>query len=160
MMKRSFGVTSLAVMFVVAGLCVFLRSANSTATAPTVTAPAPSTAATDKKITIRSSAITAGGVKSSGGDFVAASTLGQPAVGAMSGGKFAMSGGFSPAPAFLSGDCDADGDVDRLDYQLFESCLLGPNQPDVSGCGCFDLEVSDTVDLADFAKLANAFTSG
>jgi hypothetical protein len=76
----------------------------------------------------------------------------------MGGGKFTATGGFSPAPAFLAGDCDADSDVDLLDYRLFESCLHGPNQPDGSDCGCFDLDASDAVDLADFAEMANALT--
>ena len=111
-------------------------------------------------ITIRSSAITAGGAKSSGGAFSAASTSGQPATGAISGGKFTVTGGFSPAPAFLQGDCNTDDEVDLLDYQLFESCLQGPNQPDGSDCGCFDLDASDAVDLADFAEMTNRFTAG
>lgn len=114
--------------------------------------------ATPPQFSIRSSSITAGGAKSSGGGFSAASTSGQPAAGEMSGGKFALTGGFSPAPAFLPGDCVVDDIVDLLDYKLFESCLLGPNQPDGSGCGCFDLDASDAIDLLDFAELANAFT--
>ena len=52
-------------------------------------------------ITIRSASITAGGVKSSGGAFSASSTSGQPVVGAMSGGGFTMTGGFSPAPTIV-----------------------------------------------------------
>lgn len=58
-----------------------------------------------------------------------------------------------------SGDCDLDGDVDLADYTHLEGCLTGPGVGLDSGCECFDVDSSGTVDLADFALFQAAFTA-
>jgi hypothetical protein len=88
------------VVGVAATLGLLMFSAVATAEAPIAAGPArPRPPRTDVggEITIQTSAITAGGVVSTGGDFSAISTSGQPAVGALSGGDFTMTGGYPPA---------------------------------------------------------------
>jgi T5SS/PEP-CTERM-associated repeat protein len=58
----------------------------------------------------------------------------------------------------MAGDCDMDGDTDLTDYGQFKDCLTGPGSSVPAGCGCFDVNNSGTVDLADFALLQAAFT--
>ena len=101
--------------------------------------------------------IDGGGVmRSTGGSFELSGTIGQPDAGRMIGGAFELTGGFwFEIPP---GDCQDDGDVDLFDYGLFQSCLTGPNQPVSDACRCFDVDLSGTVDLADFAEMIIAFT--
>ncbi len=58
----------------------------------------------------------------------------------------------------LAGDCDADSDVDALDYAGFAACLGGPVSPIDPSCACSDLDVDADVDLADYAPFQVAFT--
>ena len=102
-----------------------------------------------------------GGGSSTGGGFELAGTIGQPDAGpVMTGGKFALLGGFWPgvAAASMPGDCDSDGDVDLDDFAEFEPCLTGPGgglpEPD---CSCFDFDYSGDIDLTDFAAFQQAF---
>lgn len=99
-----------------------------------------------------------GGImRSSGGNFELSGTIGQPDAGVLEGEDFTLSGGFwfelSP------GDCEDDGDVDLWDYELFNACLTGPNgEAPVGDCRCFDLDASDTVDVADFCIIQRTYT--
>ena len=57
------------------------------------------------------------------------------------------------------GDSDADGDIDLIDYQDFDSCLDGPGAPDDRiDCCWFDFDRDGDVDLADFAGFARVFS--
>ncbi len=59
----------------------------------------------------------------------------------------------------LPGDCDGDGDVDLTNYAAFPACATGPAAgPPAPPCGCFDVNLDDTVDLLDFADIQTAFT--
>lgn len=103
--------------------------------------------------------IDCGGTSSStGGAFELAGTIGQPDAGpVMTGGSFALSGGFWPgvlvAGPAIPGDCDGDGDVDLDDLADLELCLLGPGGSSGTGCVCLDVDADHDVDLADFAEL-------
>ena len=96
--------------------------------------------------------IDSGGVlRSVGGDFELSGTIGQLDAGQMTGGNFALSGGFwfEIAP----GDCTEDGATNLVDYLQFTECFSGPL---VGGIGpiclaCFDMDADDDVDLVDFA---------
>jgi len=48
------------------------------------------------------------------------------------------------------GDMDGDGDVDQVDFGLFQHCYSGPNVSVPPGCGDADLDPDDDVDVADF----------
>ncbi len=101
--------------------------------------------------------IDGGGVMRSGGDdFELSGTIGQPDAAVMFGGDFELTGGFWFA--IPPGDCEDDGDVDLFDYKRFESCLSGPGAGVATGCECFDVNRSGTVDLADFAVAQSTFT--
>ena len=77
--------------------------------------------------------------------------------GALSGGDYALTGGFwfGIAP----GDCDFDGDVDLSDSVPLGACLSGPDVPVPPDCGCVDLNRDGHVDLADFAAFQQLFSS-
>lgn len=101
--------------------------------------------------------IDGGGVMfSSGGEFELSGTIGQPDAGMMSGEGFDLTGGFwfEEPP----GDCNSTGGVNLLDYDDFESCMLGPDAGVAEGCECFDVDASGTVDLLDFAVAQTSFT--
>lgn len=49
-------------------------------------------------------------------------------------------------------DCDHSGAITLGDYAGFGNCLTGPTSPTDPGCGCLDLNVGGTVDLADYAE--------
>jgi hypothetical protein len=93
---------------------------------------------------------------SAGGGYQLRGTIGQPDAGGMTGGAFNMTGGFWFP--LVPGDCNSDGAVDLLDYADLASCLAGPaaglSNP---GCGCFDLDRDDDVDLLDFANFQVLF---
>ncbi len=59
----------------------------------------------------------------------------------------------------MSGDCDMDFDADLVDHAELEVCLAGPDYSVLGGCGCFDLNNSGTVDLADVAEFQTTFSS-
>jgi hypothetical protein len=55
-----------------------------------------------------------------------------------------------------AGDADRDCDADLADFARFQRCF---GESPVSGeCSVFDLDQSQTIDLADFQELSNAFT--
>jgi hypothetical protein len=57
-----------------------------------------------------------------------------------------------------NGDCDDDGDVDLLDFQQFQLCFSGMDQPANPGCECADFDGDSDVDLIDFGQFQLAFT--
>lgn len=98
-----------------------------------------------------------GYMSSSGGEFELAGTIGQPDAGVLKGGDFTLAGGFwFEIPL---GDCEDDGDVDLLDFDQFRGCATGPDRaPPTGNCVCFDVDRSDTVDLADFYIIQSTYT--
>jgi len=60
--------------------------------------------------------------------------------------------------AVLAGDCDANNLVDAADYQNLLACMNGPAGGLVGpACACFDIDGSDSVDMADFAVVQRNF---
>ena len=105
------------------------------------------------------STIDAGGVMlCTGGDFELSGTIGQPDAGILTGGDFALAGGFwfPIAP----GDVDEDGEVDLVDFEVFNRCLLGPISGLDTGCEHHDSDRSGHIDLRDFAAFQASFTGG
>lgn len=108
------------------------------------------------------STIDGGGGTVSGGTFVVSATIGQPDAGAtLTGGTFALTGGFwagagSGPPACVP-DFDGDGFVDFFDFDLFVVCFEGggcpPGRtPDIDGDGF--------VDFFDYDQFVIAFEAG
>jgi hypothetical protein len=98
-----------------------------------------------------------GGVaQSTGGDLELSGSIGQPDVGILVGADLELSGGFWIALAPT--DCNDDGSVDQFDHDAFVACMSGPEGAALSGCECFDVNGSGTIDLADFAAAQTAFT--
>ncbi len=101
--------------------------------------------------------IDGGGImRSTGGGFELSATTGQPDTGVLTAGPFELSGGFWFA--LTPTDCNEDGGVNLFDYSAFESCLTGPAAGVATGCECFDVDRSGTVDLRDFTIAQTAFT--
>ncbi len=116
---------------------------------------------------------------SAGDDFSLGGTIGQPdaTVTVMIGGTYELAGGFwygVPAcktpPQDVVGKPDSglpvDGDVDLVDFQVFQQCFNGPNRPYGGGaaiaalCKCLDQEPAGgdgDIDLVDFQKFQNCF---
>ena len=111
-----------------------------------------------QEFTIDRHTIDGGGVmRSTGGDFELSGTIGQPDAGVLQGDEFTLTGGFWFETPL--GDCQEDGDVDLLDYDLFESCVAGPSGSAPTGiCRCFDVDRSGRVDLIDYSIIQTTFT--
>jgi hypothetical protein len=60
--------------------------------------------------------------------------------------------------ATLSGDSDADGDVDLDDHAAFLACLGGPAAAAAAGCAHMDLNMDGVVDLSDWWIFQQEFT--
>ena len=58
----------------------------------------------------------------------------------------------------IPGDCNGDSTVDLTDHSALTACLIGPGQSTTPACGCYDVNDSGAVDLADFAVFQTAFT--
>jgi hypothetical protein len=96
-----------------------------------------------------------GGMRITGGGFSLSGTIGQPEAGGMSGGDFRLTGGFwFETPP---GDCNGNGAVELLDFELFTACWMGPDASPDPECACFNVLADEAVDLADFAELQNNF---
>jgi hypothetical protein len=59
-------------------------------------------------------------------------------------------------------DADGDGDVDLVDFGVFQGCFNGPNRPWVGGatlvaCICLDADGDADVDLVDFGAFQGCF---
>jgi len=60
--------------------------------------------------------------------------------------------------AVVTGDCDADGDVDLDNAATFSTCLSGPDAGLSPGCSCVNFDCDDDVDLRDFQALQSTYT--
>lgn len=101
-----------------------------------------------------------GAMWSVGGGYEISGTIGQPDAGAvMTGGSFALTGGFWPAGQVVHepGDCDGDGFVDLDDFGVFAGCMAGPMASVSPECRCADLDDDGDAELADFAELQRVF---
>ena len=102
--------------------------------------------------------VSGGGTTSStGGDYEMSSTIGQSQGEVLQGGEYSIDGGFwYTIPA---GDCEGDGYVDLIDHVQFFDCVTGPDVASVAdACRCYDIDLSGTIDLLDFAEVQAAFT--
>ena len=107
-----------------------------------------------------------GGATSAGGGYEVSGTVGQPdasAAGAMSGGNYALTGGFwgVALPActmFVTPDFDQDCDVDGDDYIAFAVCSLGPAIMLAPGCEPKDLDADSDVDQDDFGIFQKCYS--
>ena len=99
-----------------------------------------------------------GQMSSSGGDFELSGTIGQADAGQMTGGDFALRGGFWAALEcpMVPSDFDADCDVDLEDFTVLESSMNGPDQ--APGDPITDLDGDNDCDVNDFSILATQFT--
>ncbi|MCP4248713.1 MAG: DUF362 domain-containing protein, partial [bacterium] len=57
-----------------------------------------------------------------------------------------------------AGDLDGDSDVDRVDFELLDACLVGPGGGLLPACGEADFDGNGDVDLYDFARMQQTFT--
>ena len=63
-------------------------------------------------------------------------------------------------PASLVGDLDSDGDIDFVDFGVFQRCFTGADGgPVAPECGPADLDNDSDVDLDDFAAFQAALMS-
>ncbi len=60
--------------------------------------------------------------------------------------------------AEVTGDCNADGEVDLNDHNNLASCLTGPGGVLPVGCRCVNFDCDGDVDLEDFRNFQTAFT--
>jgi hypothetical protein len=108
-----------------------------------------------------------GAMFSTAGPFELGGTIGQPdaSVSVMTGGAFALTGGFWFPQILCQStpqDADGDGDVDLLDFGVFQTCFNGPNRPyaaagNPEACLCFDNNEDGDVDLLDFGPFQTCF---
>jgi len=56
-----------------------------------------------------------------------------------------------------TGDPNDDGDIDSDDEARMAICHTGPNAPRLGGCGSFDFNADDDVDLLDWARFQRTF---
>ena len=56
------------------------------------------------------------------------------------------------------GDCDADGDVDAIDFAAFQRCFTGGGTPWAGDCGCSDFDADSDVDLPDYSDFQSALS--
>lgn len=103
--------------------------------------------------------IDGGGGISASGNIELAGTIGQPDAATLAGGSYVLTGGFWAVLATPAqpGDCNDDGAVDLLDFDGFDACRAAPDSGLDTGCGCYDLDVDNDVDLADFASFQTFF---
>jgi hypothetical protein len=80
-------------------------------------------------------------------------TIGQPAVGVMSGGSYALTGGFWAVPAAKPGDINGDGKVNVVDL-LYLADSFGMNEANTGFLPYDDLNDDGNVDVADLLILA------
>jgi hypothetical protein len=112
--------------------------------------------ASPNDVEVRRAVVAGGGGGMEGGRFEIQGTIGQSALGSMSGENLTLTGGFwFEVPP---GDCDEDGATSISDYVGFNECLDGPGSNPNAGCACSDIDGDGHVDLADYAVLQNNFT--
>ncbi len=100
--------------------------------------------------------IDGGGGYSAGGDFDLEGTIGQhdagPSAGPMTGGDFALTGGFWPVANVCPclGDMNGDGVKDGLDIQQFADCIIAGGS-----CSCADVDAMGGVSIDDVTAFVN-----
>jgi hypothetical protein len=105
---------------------------------------------------ITSYTIDGGGGVSAGDGFELSGTIGQPdANGTLSGGSFALTGGFWATVGSvidcgsMPGDLDGSGVVDLADYATFATCF-GESPVLNDACICSDLDHNGSVGIDDY----------
>lgn len=99
--------------------------------------------------------VDSGGGTSTGGAFTLSGTIGQPDTGDMTGGDFALSGGFWPGAASVPGtppcvgDLNGDGEINGADLGLLLNAWGTSGSADLNGDG--------DVNGADLGLLLNAW---
>ncbi len=104
-----------------------------------------------------------GATFSSGGSYVLGGTVGQPDAGQMSGGNYALAGGFwVPACGIIypTGDLDKTCCVNWGDFSIFAGHWLDSPCPAPDRCGGADLDGSGMVDWGDFSVFAGHWLEG
>src|SRR5580765_7746156 len=124
------------------------------------------------------STIDGGGNTSTGGGFELTGTLGQPDAGTLSGGTYALTGGFwgaatsNACASFVGADFDKDCDVDIADLNILKACstraqlpynpaALPPGcvlAPDGSGHIAADFDGDGDVDSNDFGIFQKCYS--
>lgn len=97
--------------------------------------------------------VDAGGGISTGAGFQLSGTVGQADAGpTLTGGGFALVGGFwAHRGTLLPGDCDLDGGVGLDDLTCFAACMAGPVVSVADECHSYDFDQDGDVDLFDYA---------
>lgn len=99
---------------------------------------------------------------SSGGTYALSGTVGQPDARSqrMTGGGFALTGGFWVIPECpaMPADYDGDCDIDQGDYALFEACASGSGYVYAGDCGTRDFDHDGDVDQADFSSFQRCYS--
>ena len=106
------------------------------------------------------STIDGGGATSTGGGFDLAGTIGQPdaqTLPVMTGGTFALTGGFWPVAnvCYCLADMNGDGRKDGRDVQQFVGCVLAGGN-----CSCADTDQTNGVTLADVPVFVSDLLAG
>jgi hypothetical protein len=103
-----------------------------------------------------------GGGTSSGGAFTVSGTIGQPDAGDLSGGGFALAGGFWGGVGSISlcyPNCDASTAAPVLNIADF-ACFLNKFAAGDSYANCDGSTASPVLNIADFACFLNQFAAG
>jgi hypothetical protein len=61
-------------------------------------------------------------------------------------------------PGAVVGDCDGDGDVDVVDFEVYADCVTGVGGSLGAGCACVDFDDDGDVDFHDAGAIQRAFT--
>jgi len=94
-------------------------------------------------------------MRGTGSDFVLSGTTDQPDAGTMRGDPITLTGGFWFA--LLPTDCNEDKAANLLDHDSSIHCIDEPDGGVSTGCECFDVDRSGTIDLRDFATVQSVF---
>jgi hypothetical protein len=101
-----------------------------------------------------------GAMNSAGGPFDLSGTIGQPDAQSppvMTGGTFALTGGFWPAASvcFCLSDMNTDGKKDGADAQRFVNCILLGGD-----CSCADVDQANGVEFGDVSAFVDDLLAG
>jgi hypothetical protein len=94
-----------------------------------------------------------GGMFSTGGGYALGGTIGQPDAGAMSGGGFALTGGFWVGVYACRGDTNCDGVIDFKDINPFVAVLSGGAPCNFYNCDMNGDFVIDFKDINPFVAI-------
>lgn len=113
------------------------------------------------QLQINWSTIDGGGGTSAGGSFTLSGTMGQPDAGVLSGGSFAVSGGFWAVvqTAVCYANCDGSTIAPVLNVSDF-ACFLNSFAAGEPYANCDGSTASPVLNVQDFACFLNAFAAG